>query len=104
MGWGLLVSQNPLGGFFVSFYCDTTDQAFGPLLRVNGIGASTVRHEFYTYWERACNTMNVRSDPRTHDMNELHLTAYLTFVMSGIDHNYSEEEWRELAGIGEVGQ
>jgi hypothetical protein len=104
MGWGLLVSQRRLAGFFVSFYCDTSDQAFGPLLRVNGLRAETVRGEFDTYWKQACIRMNVGYDPRTHDMNELYLTAYLTFVMSGIDRNFTEEEWRELAHMTEVEQ
>lgn len=97
MGWGLLVSPRPLAGYFVSFYCDTVDEAFGPLLRVNGRSAESIRGEFHTYWKRACNRMNVGYDPRTQESMELYLTAYLTFAMSGIDANFSIEEWEELA-------
>ena len=51
MGWGVLVSQRDYDDddCYLAFYCNTGDEAFGPLFGVTG-SAQHVKTAFYRAW------------------------------------------------------
>lgn len=101
MGWGILVSQRDYDDCYVAFFCNTADEAFGPLLSVRGT-PEEVKRAFYANWENACReAWGHPIDPRScnrEDFALLYQITYLTFVLAGIDHHYTREEYDEIFG------
>jgi len=101
MGWGILASpRGDYGECYVAFFCNTGDEAFGPLLSVRG-SPEYVKDRFYAEWDNACEELfGHRIDPRSCNNREgyamLYQVAYLTVVLSGLDPHYTREEYEEI--------
>ena len=112
MGWGILVSQREqwsAGNLvtpteyhdpdcYVAFYCNTGDEAFGPLTTARGSPAY-VKQQFYEHWPEACRVVVGREvDPRSIDHNMLYRLTYLTVLLGGIEAYQTREEYNEMWG------
>tara|TARA_R100001510_G_scaffold12367_1_gene9616 strand:- start:10904 stop:11269 length:366 start_codon:yes stop_codon:yes gene_type:complete len=119
MGWGILVSQREqwsAGSLvtptdyhdpdcYVAFYCNTGDEAFGPLTTARGSPAY-VKQEFYRHWDDACReVVGHPIDPRRFnnpaDYSLLYQIIYLTILLGGIEAYQTREEYDEMFPGGE---
>jgi len=102
MGWGILVSQRDYhdDDCYVAFYCNTGDEAFGPLTTARGSPAY-VKQQFYEHWDDACReVLGNPVDPRTFNdvrgYSVLYQIAYLTILLGGIEAYQTREEYDEM--------
>ena len=107
MGWGILVSQRDYDDddCYVAFYCNTGDEAFGPLTTARGSPAY-VKQQFYEHWDDACcAVLGTPVDPRTFsgraDYSVLYQIAYRTILAAGIEAYQTWEEYNEMFNGGE---
>ncbi len=107
MGWGILASQRDYHDpdCYVAFYCNTGDEAFGPLTTARGSPAY-VKQEFYKHWEDACReVVGHPIDPRRFnnpaDYSLLYQIIYLTILLGGIEAYQTREEYDEMFPGGE---
>ena len=108
MGWGILASQ--YDGYhdpdcYVAFYCNTGDEAFGPLTTARG-SPNYVKQQFYKHWEDACReVVGHPIDPRTFNNAQgyslLYQITYLTILLGGIEAYQTREEYDEMFPGGE---
>ena len=100
MGWGVLVSPRDYDDddCYLAFYCNTGDEAFGPLFGVTG-SAQHVKTAFYRAWPEACRAVIGREvDPRSVDPNMLHRLTYLTVLFAGVESYQTLAEYNEMWG------
>jgi hypothetical protein len=101
MGWGILASPRDDDDCYVAFFCNTSDEAFGPLLSVRGT-PKEVKRAFYANWDNACREVQGSPiDPRSYNPL-LYQISYLTFALAGIDPHYTREEYDEMFGAEAV--
>lgn len=108
MAWGILASQRD--GYndpdcYVAFFCNTGDEAFGPLTTARGSPAY-VKQQFYEHWEDACReVVGYPIDPRTFNdvqgYSLLYQITYLTILLGGIEAYQTREEYDEMFNGGE---
>ena len=100
MGWGVLVSPRDYDDddCYLAFYCNTGDEAFGPLTGVTG-SPGYVKTAFYRAWPEACRAVVGREvDPRSIDSFTLERLTYLTVLTAGVQTYQTAEEYNELWG------
>jgi len=110
MGWGVLVSydftpvdQGDVDWYYMTFYCNTGDRGFGPLMsipypRTDGqyVDAKHIKQQFYPAWEAACEEVyGEHKDARSLTKRMLERTAWLAFVHAGWRER---EEYEEIFG------
>mgnify|MGYP003132753173 FL=1 len=98
MGWGILVSQRDYDDddCYVAFYCNTGDEAFGPLETARG-SPIFIKRQFYEHWPEACRAvLGSEVDPRGQSPDMLHRLVYLTFLIGGIGSYHTKEEYNEI--------
>lgn len=100
MGWGVLVSPRDYDDddCYLAFYCNTGDEAFGPLFGVTG-SPCYVKTAFYRAWPEACRAVfGSEVDPRGLDSNTLHRLTYLTVLTAGVQSYQTFQEYKEIWG------
>lgn len=97
MGWEILVGNAWDDWKRIVFFCNTADEAFGPVLTVEGYDSDYIKTRFYDAWPQACiEIFGHERDPRSmgpHD--DLHQVGRLTLVLAGFDER---EEYDEIYG------
>ena len=97
MGWEVLVGQHWGNWNNIVFFCNTSDEAFGPVLSVEGYDCDYIRTRFYDAWPQACvEIYGHERDPRSMGpRGDLYQVGMLTLVHAGLRER---EEYDEMYG------